>query len=510
MAEKKYIFGVRARLALIITLLLAGVSGTQYVINYRQQREVVSTLVELNRQINETILHIDRQLKASSQPSRVVQPAPGQRMSLERNSMARELQNFIDFLQANIGSALVQQSSFREMLERISALQKAALSLESSSQGSSFFRVTVSVMDEMSRKSPLWRYTISSQPLAPPAENILQVSIPIVEEGQVRFVHMQYEISDFLENFRRSRLTSLVVTLITLGIGLIFTLLYTGHFTRPIRALSDGFSRIERGELDCRIATRRKDELGQLVAGFNHMAQRLKQNKELEKTLYRQERLSSLGKLAAGIAHEIKNPLNAINLSLQHLGDKLAVSSPAERELFDRYSKNIQREVERLGRIVDTFLNFSRVSELERSPVNIHGLIEEVLSLLARDAESKGIRVETAFEKGELVKNVDPEKMKTVFLNLIINAIEAMPSGGRLRITTSGGGDKPAKITISDTGCGIAAENLERIFDLYYSTRQQGSGLGLSIVNNIIRDHGGEITVQSSLGTGSDFTLTIP
>ena len=510
MAGKKYIFGVRARLALIIILLLAGVSGTQYVINYRQQREVVNTLVELNRQINETILHIDRQLKESSQPSRAVHPDPGQTRGLERSSMARELQNFIEFVQGNIGSALIQQSGFREMLDRISALQQTALALESSPQGSSFFRVTVSVMDEMSRKSPLWRYTISSQPLVPQADNILQVSIPIIEEGQVRFVHMQYEISDFLENFKRSRLTSLVVTLITLGIGLIFTLLYTGHFTRPIRKLSEGFNRIEHGELNCRIATRRKDELGQLVAGFNHMAQRLEQNKELEKTLYRQERLSSLGKLAGGIAHEIKNPLNAINLSLQHLGDKFAVDSTSGRELFDRYSENIQREVERLSKIVDTFLNFSRVSELERAPVNIHGLIDEVLTLLARDADSKGIRIETAFEKGELVKNVDPEKMKTVFLNLIINAIEAMPSGGRLRITTSGGARKPAKITISDTGCGIAAEDLERIFDLYYSTKEQGSGLGLAIVNDIIRDHGGELAVQSSLGTGSDFTLTIP
>jgi len=246
------------------------------------------------------------------------------------------------------------------------------------------------------------------------------------------------------------------------------------------------------------------------VAGFNHMVQRLKQNKELEKTIYRQERLSSLGKLAGGIAHEIKNPLNAINLSLQHLGDKLASDSPMDRELFNRYSGNIQREVGRLSKIVDTFLNFSRVSELERAPVNIHALIDEVLTLLARDAHARGIRIETAFAGSELVKNVDPEKMKTVFLNLIINAIEAMPSGGRLRITTFGGGRKPAKITISDTGCGIAAEDLERIFDLYYSTKEQGSGLGLAIVNDIIRDHGGELAVQSSLGTGSDFTLTIP
>jgi len=509
MAKRKYIFGVRARLALIITLLLAGVSGTQYVINYRQQREVVNTLVELNRQINETILHIDRQLKKPLPPSQAVQPGPGHGTDLDRTSMARELQNFIDFVQGNIGSALSHQSGFREMLDRISALQQAALVLESSPGGSSFFRVTVSVMDEMSRKSPLWRYTISSRPLMPPADNIFQVSIPIIEQGQVRFVHMQYEISDFLENFKRSRVTSLVVTLITLGIGLIFTLLYTGHFTRPIRALSEGFSRIERGDLNCSIATKRKDELGQLVAGFNHMVQRLDQNKELEKTIYRQERLSSLGKLAGGIAHEIKNPLNAINLSLQHLGDKLA-AAPFDRELFNRYSENIQREVGRLSKIVDTFLNFSRVSELERAPVNIHALIDEVLTLLARDAHTKGIRIETGFAGDELVKNVDPEKMKTVFLNLIINAIEAMPSGGRLRITTCGGGGKPAKIIISDTGCGIAAENLERIFDLYFSTREQGSGLGLAIVNDIIRDHGGEITVQSSLGTGSDFTLTIP
>ena len=510
MAEKKFIFGVRARLALFITLLLAGVSGTQYVTNYRQQLNVVTKLVQLNHQINEAIRSVDTQLKDRTAPSPASAPGHRSFRSFDSISVTQEFEGFLDYVERNLPRSLNQNQAFREMLDRISELRRFASQAEASPGGDSFFRVTVSVMDEMSRRSPSWHYTISSSPLMPPADDILQISIPVVEEGQVRFVHMQYQISDFLADLDHSRKTSLLVTLATLGIGLIFALIFSGRFTRPIRTVNEAFSRVERGDLNCRIESTRKDELGQLVAGFNHMVERLKQNKELEKTIYRQERLSSLGKLAGGIAHEIKNPLNAINLSLQHLGDKLTFESREDRELFHRYSGNLQREVGRLSRIVDTFLNFSRVSELERSRINLHWLIDEVLTLLALDVHERGVRTETAFTEGGLMVNVDPEKMKTVFLNLVLNAIEAMPSGGKLRIQTAGGNGKPSQITVSDTGCGISRENLDHIFDLYFSTKEQGSGLGLAIVNNIIRDHGGEIAVCSSLGTGSDFTITLP
>ena len=356
MAGKNYIFGVRARLALIIILLLAGVSGTQYVINYRQQQEVMRKLVEINREINRTIRDIDRQLKNRSRSAPVV--LPGEHTS----RIKQELNSFLEYVDSNFERILTQQAGFQDILDRIIRLRNLASSSQSPGSGLSFFDATVSVMDEISRKNHHWHYSISNSPFIPPAKNMLQVSIPIVEEGQVHFVHLQYEISDFLENFKRSNRTSLLVTLAVLGLGLVFAFVYSGHFTRPIRRLSEGFSRIEQGDLNFRIKSDRKDELGQLVDGFNHMVQRLKQNKELEKTLYRQQRLSSLGKLAAGIAHEIKNPLNAISLSLQHLGDKLNLEEPRDRELFERYNGNIQREVSRLSKIVDTFLNYSRVS----------------------------------------------------------------------------------------------------------------------------------------------------
>jgi len=321
---------------------------------------------------------------------------------------------------------------------------------------------------------------------------------------------MQYELSDFIEQFRRSRRTSLLIALASLAVGLVLTLVYSGHFTRPILHLSEAFSRVESGDLDCRVESNRKDEIGQLVGGFNHMLERLKQNKAMEQTIYRQERLSSLGKLAAGIAHEIKNPLNAISLSLQHLGDKLRFKGEEDRELYNRYSNNLQGEVARLSKIVDTFLNFSRMSGLERAPVDINGLIGDVLTLLASDIQGRGVRLETSYKSPTLVREIDPEKMKTVMLNLVINAVEAMPSGGRLQISTSGTEGGPSEIGISDTGCGIEQENIEHVFDLYYSTKESGSGLGLAIVNDIIRDHGGRIEVTSSLGTGSEFRIILP
>jgi signal transduction histidine kinase len=512
MGNKKIYFGVRTRLILIITLLLAGVSGTQFFLNYRQQQAVIGQLIELNREINQTIRDIDRQIEDRAHRVKAG-IAPEARLPgglLGRNMMLQELNSLLTYVDSNIELILTQREGSQQMLDHVARLRQLAAIAQMDSDLTAF-QVTLSVMDQMSRQSSLWHYQVSSSPyLLPSAGDVFQVSIPIIEEGQVRFVHMQYQVTDFIDQFRRSRITSLLVSLSVLGLGLIVAFVFSGHFTRPIRLLSDGFNRIEQGDLGCRIDLKRSDELGQLVDGFNQMADRLSQNKELEKSLYRQERLSSLGKLAAGVAHEIKNPLNAINLTLQHLGDKLKLGSEGDRELYDRYSRNIQREVVRLGKIVDTFLNFSRMSQIERSPVNLHELIEEVLTLLARDAHERGVRIEQKFAPGALVKNVDPEKMKTVFLNLVINAIQAMPSGGRLIIATSGGNGSPARIAVEDTGCGIPRENLERIFDLFYSSKEGGSGLGLSIVNNIVRDHGGEIGVTSSLGTGSVFTVTIP
>jgi len=515
-SAKRSMFGVRVRLVLIITGLLAGVSGTQFAINYRQQQEVVAKLLELNRQINQTIHDIDRQIEKRSrqisQPGLPGPPAGGRSPGSSR--MERELKSFLEFVDGNIDRLLSRPApSWPEVSERIARLRQLTSAGEinrNPEQAWSFFQVTVSVMDEMTRKGSRWRYKISSQPIVPRSDDVLQVSIPIVEEGQVRFVNLQYQITDFLENFEVYRLTSLIITLSVLVLGLLIAVVFSGRFTRPIRQLNNAFKRVEQGDLDCRVGIKRRDEIGQLVYGFNHMVQRLKHNKDLEKTFHRQERLGSLGQMAAGIAHEIKNPLNAINLTLQHLGDRLSLETPGERELFERYSQNIQREMSRLGKIVDTFLNFARVSEMERSNTDIRQVIEDVLTLVASDAHKRGVRIECAFADGSLVRMVDPEKMRTVFLNLILNAVQAMPSGGRLRIATEHKQDSPAVITVSDTGTGIAPENLERIFDLYFSTKEDGSGLGLAIATNIVRDHGGEINVSSGLGTGSEFTITIP
>ncbi|MEA2064560.1 MAG: ATP-binding protein [Gemmatimonadota bacterium] len=512
-APGSIVFGVRARLVLIITLLLAWVSGTQYAINYYQQQAVVGKLLELNRQINQAIYDIDRQIEKRTGPRVARAQPPGMTLTPSNSQVEQELKNFLDFMDGNFERFLTRPApEWHEVSERIDRLRRLAYGSGQGASGQpgwSFFNVTVSVMDEISRRGSHWRYEISSSPALPRDDDVLQVSIPIIEEGQVRFINLQYQVSGFLESFRLYRTISLAVTLGVLALGLVLAVIVSGRFTRPIRRLNNAFRQVERGELDCRLQTGSTDEIGQLVCGFNQMVERLEQNRELEKRLHRQERLGSLGQMAAGIAHEIKNPLNAINLTIQHLGDKLHLGAPGEREHYERYSGNIQRELARLGRIVDTFLGFARVSGPERTRADLHPVIEDVLTLLAPDAEKRGVRIERAFASGPLERLVDPEKMKTVFLNLILNAIQAMPSGGRLRVATSQDSG-PAQIKISDTGTGIAPGDRERIFDLYFSTKKDGSGLGLAIAGNVVRDHGGEITVASNLGTGSEFTVTIP
>ena len=517
----KYLFGIRTRLIVIITLLLAGMAVSQLFINYRQQQAVIGKLMELNGEVNQAIRVFDRIRREEIPPT----AAAGYQSQFET-----ELNSFLDYVETNLENMLKDRgSSFEELEKRAARLRLLVVGDKQSEYGfqpdggrtsaagppvseSSGFRRTISIIERITSRGASWHFEVTSAP--PTSQNIeraLLVSIPVIDEGQVRFINLQYQIDDFLGQFETYRLTSIIITGSVFLIGVIFAILFSNGFTRPIRIINTSFGRIEEGDLDCKIENRRNDEIGQLTDGFNRMVDKLREKNDLERALHRNERLSALGQMAAGVAHEVKNPLNAIKLTLQHLGDKLTIEDQKERQLYDKYSINIQNEVTRLGRIVDTLLDFAHVGKLETTRVDIAQVLEDVLTLVARDAQKKGIRLESSIQEG-LIRMVDPEKMKTVFMNMVLNAIQAMPSGGRLNIGAYRDelSNNAVMVEFEDSGTGIEQNNIEKIFDLYYTTREGGSGLGLSIANNVVREHGGRIEVESALGTGSKFTIILP
>ncbi len=292
---------------------------------------------------------------------------------------------------------------------------------------------------------------------------------------------------------------NLLLTIGLFAVSLLGILFVSRKFLQPIGHLQTSFDRVVQGNLDVAVPVKSRDEIGDLTQSFNHMVEELRKNREKEKLLQQKERLASMGQLAAGVAHEIKNPLNAIYLTIDHLKDRYA---PEEKKAMT-YIETIQSEINRLDKLVDDFLNFVRSEHLQKRKSDVNGVISDVLELLRREIESSHIAVEMNLQNS-FMEEIDPERMKTVLLNIILNAVHAMPEGGRLKISSD---EKDGKIVIQDNGRGIPIEDQDKIFDLFYTTKSKGTGLGLPTAYKIIREHGGEISLKSNPGEGTTVTI---
>ncbi len=239
--------------------------------------------------------------------------------------------------------------------------------------------------------------------------------------------------------------------------------------------------------------------------GYIFIAKDITETKKLEYQIFQAEKLAALGQLSAGIAHEINNPLFVVAGRLEMLkGQGLGADTEKTLELIDS-------QVSRIRKLVDRILKFARKSTLSLKPVNINEIIEIVLPLVHYNKlPSAEVRIEKSLEKNMPKVSGDADQLQEVFLNLIINAYQAMPVGGRLRIATFNFGNLYAQIQISDTGVGIPADHLKNIFMPFFSTKDQGTGLGLSICHNIIKNHNGSIELESEPNQGTTFTVKLP
>lgn len=308
----------------------------------------------------------------------------------------------------------------------------------------------------------------------------------------------------------------LVVTAVIGLLSLLITAIFSSRFTRPVTELARAAQRVTDGDLEFQVNTAQSNEVGSLSRTFNEMIVELRRNRDLEEQLQRAERSAVVGRLASGIAHEIRNPLNFMNLSIDHLQSRF-ITPPRSNQEAEAVRNEavkilglIKDEIGRLNRLVSDFLSYGRPSKLKLKKINARSFLTEVIGLVRTQAEQQGVQItlHTPIDE-ESQFEADAEQIKTCFSNLIINAVQAMPDGGALKVAVTGD-ETSLHFELQDTGCGIDADPIEQIFEPYYSTKETGIGLGLPLTKKLIEDHGGEIKVRSEPDQGTTFTVTLP
>jgi len=233
---------------------------------------------------------------------------------------------------------------------------------------------------------------------------------------------------------------------------------------------------------------------------YKNQNRHLARMQEMERRLHQAERLSAMGRLAAGVAHEIRNPLNAISMACQRL----------QKDNLPQLTGIIRDEIRRLNHIIEEFIAFSRMRKLELKNNDLIELLRQIALLVREEAASQGITIETNWSDSPLMVLIDSDKIKQAIFNIVKNAMESISGSGSITLSVEQEGKKWAKITISDTGSGLSREELKQVFNPDYTTKEKGLGLGLALAHEIIQGHSGEIKVMSEPGTGTTFEILLP
>jgi len=299
-------------------------------------------------------------------------------------------------------------------------------------------------------------------------------------------------------------LFGLLVFLVSLGIGFVVMM----RLTRPLKELTAALNRLGTGDLTVKVNAATQSEVGRVAEAFNAMTERLR---VLQEELRRSERLAAWRDVARVLAHEVRNPLTPIRLSVERLQDKAARQSPDLAEVIVKSSRTVLEEIDALDRIVREFSEFARLPEPKRKPTELNRLITDVVAQYS--AAAPGVRFETVLDPAVAEWSLDPDLMRRVFGNIVKNSIEALTesqagAAGRVVIRTSrleGG----CKITFSDSGPGIPPEVRARAFEPYFTTKPKGTGLGLAVARNIVVEHGGTIDIDST-ENGTTIVIILP
>jgi two-component system NtrC family sensor kinase len=404
---------------------------------------------------------------------------------------------------------------------QVQALEKQLQELERALQAASQPQVALSQGSRRLIEDPL---------VKPHIEELIRTSRDLVD------VIIYGNIQDRVNQAQRDFRFCLIFVVATGGGGALLLIwllrFFYGWVFYPLRDLQEGAVRVAQGDFTHRIEVHSKDEMEDLAAAFNHMMDRLeeiyrdmaRQINERSRQLVRSERLAGVGFLAAGVAHEINNPLASIAFCSEALEQRLSAllaahddadrpgrPSPQDQEIIKKYLKMIQQEAFRCKEITQRLLEFSRGGERRRELTDLAEIVQNVLEVVQHLQSCKGKHL--VFQpNGRPLAWVNAQEIKSVVLNLVANALDSMDEGGTLTITLQQKGDM-AELIFADTGCGMTPEVLENIFEPFFTRSRtgKGTGLGLSISHRIISQHGGEIEAFSpGPGQGSTFTVRLP
>lgn len=337
-------------------------------------------------------------------------------------------------------------------------------------------------------------------------KKIYNVIIPvIVKNNQKGYIHLSMYLDDFEKFSRKMYYNRLLITILIFGFGIILSILISYKYTQPISLLINSAKDIALGKAP-QIKKDFYGELGELVNSFNEMVRKLEEKKELENQMSRLKQQAMLGQLASGIAHEIRNPMNLINLTLDHID---SINSRKDSgEAINLHIQRIKEEIKRINHLVSNFFDLARELKLQKIGIRADILIDDVINTVAPKLSEKKIIVEKNYSRPVPIINVDIDKMKSCILNIILNSIDAISAGGEIAITI-GFDNGVTLLAFADTGEGIAAEDITKIFDPFFTTRKTGIGLGLAITRRIVKAHGGSITVESEPGKGTKVLIKL-
>ena len=344
---------------------------------------------------------------------------------------------------------------------------------------------------------------------------VLEVEIPIFLPGNDRkwaSVKIGHSLEPMYAAIREVRLVLILVGFGGVLLGILGATVLARRLTRPLRKLVDGTVRISKGDFSRAIDVTSGDEIGELARGFNEMTGRLLETRDqmdaANRRLVQAEKLASIGRLAATIAHEIRNPLTSVKLNLQKVAES--------EKLDDVEREHIDLSIEGAGQIekfIKELLNFTRVADLSLVRFPIEQVLEESFKLLRETLTRKGITLEKKYTPGLPQVLVDGDKMRQVFLNILRNAEEALEPGGRITVALDLAGEaghKKIRVRISDDGPGIPEKNRDVIFEPFFTTKPSGFGLGLANARKIVEQHNGSIRLARPKGRGTSFVILIP
>ncbi len=338
---------------------------------------------------------------------------------------------------------------------------------------------------------------------------------PIVQNGKViGYAQVKgdpSELEELLRRWYRERLYSFVFTMLAALCAVVYLAF---RFTKPIDLLVEGAQQVAQGNLRVSLPVKGADEMDRLAETFNQMVESLRETRQLQERLNEAEKSSLLGRFAATVAHEVRNSLNFINLSIDQIRAKHANGDEGTARELHRNLKNIKEEIGRLNLLVNGFLAAGRQSPPELAPCDLRATVEAAAALVEKQAQRQKIAILTDLPPDLPTLLADAAQMKTCFLNILTNAVQAMPRGGEIRISgrsnAEAGGTGFVTLRVADTGPGIPPEGREKVFAPYFSTKPTGFGLGLAITKKIVEDHGGRIYVTDGENPGTVMVVELP